>query len=84
MILQTVKRTEQIQLESGIAGSIKRFIISRVEQYIVIIGKPVRRIEARITDITRKAIPKAFLKENADEIEGIGLCPVRCTLGGTA
>ncbi|GEM_PF-6573500 len=36
-------------------------------------------IEARITGIvdTSKAIPKAFSKENVDEIEGIGLCPQR-------
>ena len=28
-------------------------------------------------NIIRKAIPKAFSKENVDEIEGIGLCPQR-------
>jgi len=33
-------------------------------------------------NIIKKAIPKAFSKENVDEIEGIGLCPLRCTLGG--
>mgnify|MGYP000353589733 CR=1 FL=1 len=35
-------------------------------------------------NIIKTAIPKAFSKENADEIEGVGLHPVRCTLGGTA
>jgi len=35
-------------------------------------------------NIIKKAIPKAFSKENADRIEGIGLCPLRCTIGGTA
>ncbi len=34
-------------------------------------------------NIIKKAIPKAFSKENADEIEGVfGLHPMRCTLGG--
>ena len=33
-------------------------------------------------NIIKKAIPKAFSKENADEIEGVGLHPLRCTLGG--
>ena len=33
-------------------------------------------------NIIKKAIPKAFSKENADEIEGIGLCPTRVKLGG--
>jgi len=38
--------------------------------------------EARITDIVnfREAIPKAFSKENADEIEGVGLHPQRVNL----
>jgi len=31
-------------------------------------------------NIGKKAIPKAFSKENADEIEGIGLCPLRCKI----
>jgi IS605 OrfB family transposase len=35
-------------------------------------------------NIIKKAIPKAFSKENADEIEGAGLHPLRCTIGGTA
>lgn len=35
-------------------------------------------------NIIKKAIPKAFSKENADEIEGVGLHPLRCTIGGTA
>jgi putative transposase len=35
-------------------------------------------------NIIKKAIPKAFSKENADEIEGAGLHPMRCTIGGTA
>ena len=33
-------------------------------------------------NIIKKAIPKAFSKENADEIEDVGLHPLRCTLGG--
>nr|QNO46759.1 hypothetical protein DEIDBPHB_00008 [Methanosarcinales archaeon ANME-2c ERB4] len=33
-------------------------------------------------NIIKKAIPKAFSKENADEIEGVGLHPMRCTRGG--
>jgi hypothetical protein len=33
-------------------------------------------------NIIKKAIPKAFSNENADEIEGIGLCPTRVKLGG--
>ena len=33
-------------------------------------------------NIIKKAIPKAFSKENVDEIEGVGLHPLRCTLGG--
>jgi IS605 OrfB family transposase len=35
-------------------------------------------------NIIKKAIPNAFSKENADEIEGVGLHPLRCTIGGTA
>ena len=35
-------------------------------------------------NIIKKAIPKAFSKENVDEIEGVGLHPLRCTLGCTA
>jgi len=39
-------------------------------------------IEANITDIAgrSKAIPKTFSKENADEIEGVGLHPQRVSL----
>ena len=33
-------------------------------------------------NIIKKAIPKAFSKENADEIEDVGLHPLRCTFGG--
>jgi IS605 OrfB family transposase len=33
-------------------------------------------------NIIKKAIPKAFSKENADEIEGVGLHPLRCIIGG--
>ncbi|NMG83300.1 MAG: hypothetical protein GIS02_03725 [Methanosarcinales archaeon] len=42
--------------------------------------------EARITDIASrsKAIPKAFSKENVDEIEGVGLHPLRYILDGVA
>jgi len=35
-------------------------------------------------NIIKTAIPKALSKENADEIEGVGLHPLRCALGGTA
>ena len=35
-------------------------------------------------NIIKKAIPKAFSKENVDEIEGVGLHPLRCTIGGIA
>ncbi|MEA3283103.1 MAG: hypothetical protein U9Q68_11250 [Euryarchaeota archaeon] len=34
-------------------------------------------------NIIKKTVPKAFSKENANEIEGVGLRPLRCTLGGT-
>jgi len=33
-------------------------------------------------NIIRKAIPKAFSKEDVDRIEDVGLHPVRCTIGG--
>ncbi|MEA1999875.1 MAG: transposase [Euryarchaeota archaeon] len=33
-------------------------------------------------NIIKKAIPKAFSKENADEIEDAGLHPLRCIIGG--
>ena len=32
-------------------------------------------------DIIRKAVPKAFSKEDADGIEDVGLHPVRCNVG---
>jgi len=50
--------------------------------YIMIIGKPINMVEARITSIIQQAIPKAFSKEDVDEIERIGLCAQRVNLFG--
>jgi len=66
-----------------------------IEHHETYIGKRIKRGIFRAADgtkinadvngalnIIRKAIPKAFSKENADEIKGVGLHPLRCTLGG--
>ena len=67
-----------------------------IEHHEKYVGKRIKRGLFRAADgtkinadvngalnIIKKAIPKAFSRENADEIVGIGLCPLRCTPGGT-